>query len=257
MRKLIGLTGPSAFSDECKIVIEKYLKQNFVFLSHDDMENLEGWLEKCDAFLVSGGVDVHPSLYERDIPNHQNMSKFDFQRDLRETVVIDHAITQKKPMLGICRGHQMIGLYHGVKADFCLDLSSSHTVHQPTKSNVSISKGEPVHYVELLDPKAFPVDAPQEREILKRIMEEDQQKRLWVNSFHHQGIYYNPQGFDYMGRGIEVLGISPADQNNKQFKIIELMRGETWISAQWHPEWDYESNTPSRAVIDYFKRMVQ
>ncbi len=256
MRKLVGLTGPSAFSDECKQVVEKYMKCNFVFLYHDDKDNLEEWLGKCDAFLIAGGVDIHPTVYERDVANHQNFSKFDLQRDLREISTIDHAITNKKPMLGICRGHQIIGLYHGMKADFCLDLTNSSVIHQPTKTSISVNKGEPVHSIELLDPKTFPVGEPQEREILRKVFAEDHQKTLWVNSFHHQGIYYNPQGFDYKGRGVEVLGIAPADHNNKQFKIIELMRGETWISCQWHPEWDYEENTPSRAVIDAFRRMI-
>jgi putative glutamine amidotransferase len=255
MRKLIGLTGPSAFTDECKQLVEKHLKQNFVFLYHDDRENLEGWVSKCDAFLISGGVDVHPSIYERDILNHQNMSKFDFLRDLRELAVVDYAITKKKPMLGICRGHQVIGIYHGLKADFCLDLTNCSVVHQPNKSNVSINKGEPVHSVELLDPKAFPIEEPLEREVLKRVMVEEQ-KKLWVNSFHHQGIYYNPQGADYKGRGIEVLGVACADHNNKQYKVIELMRGDSWISCQWHPEWDYEVNSPSRAVIETFRGML-
>lgn len=257
MRKLIGLTGPSSFTDECKEVVEKYLEQNYVLLYHENRQNLNEWLEKCDGFLITGGLDVHPSIYDRDIVNHHNLNKFDIQRDLREIVVINYALENKKPMLGICRGHQLIGLVLGMKADFCMDLSESITVHQPTKSSISINKGEPVHSVELIDQNSFTIDDPVERSVIKEVMGEKTGKTIWTNSFHHQGIYYNPQGGAYYKQlGVKVLGIASADTNKGKFKIIELMRGDNWISAQWHPEWDYEFNTPSKTVLDIFKRML-
>ncbi len=258
-RKLIGLTGPSSFTDECKELIEKYLNYNYILLYHDDMDNLRYWLTKCDAFIVAGGVDIHPTIYERNLINNNNLSKFDFQRDLRELVVIAYAIDNDKPMLGICRGHQMIGLFHGMKgADFCMDLCNVNTIHQPTKSGITAMKGDVMHFLELTDPKAFQIPEPPEREILRDVMGEEQGKFYWVNSFHHQGILFN-KSFPYKENGVQVLGLAAAETNKDKdnVKIVELMRGKKWISCQWHPEWDYDVNTPSKAVVDAFNNMLK
>jgi putative glutamine amidotransferase len=256
MKKLIGLTGPSSFTNECIQMIERYLEADFVLLYHENQNNLERWLGKCEAFVVAGGVDVHPSLYEHSVVNYHNLTKFDFQRDIRELLVIEHAISNKKPMFGICRGHQLIGLSLGLKSSFCLDLTSSNTIHQAAKGGVSLNRNEPAHYVDLLNPKAIPFNECPERAVLKKIMEEVHGNKIWVNSFHHQGIFYEPKTTNYKDLGIEVLGVSSAEMDNKRHQVIELMRGETWISCQWHPEYDYEVNTPSRTLLDVFKKMI-
>jgi gamma-glutamyl-gamma-aminobutyrate hydrolase PuuD len=88
------------------------------------------------------------------------------------------------------------------------------------------------------------------------ILGEDHKKRIWVNSFHHQGVIYNPgkDGKAYTEKGITVIGTSAADWDKPQ-KIIELMRGDNWVSVQWHPEYDYEINTPSQTVLNMFKNL--
>jgi putative glutamine amidotransferase len=253
-KQLVGLTGPSAFTNECIKMVEDYFNLDFILLYHEKPENLKTWINRCDAFVVSGGVDIHPSLYEQNIVSNHNLSKFDFARDLRELQVVEHALNTKKPMLGICRGHQLIGLKLGLKSCFCLDLSGSATIHQTAKSGVNLSKNEPAHYVEILTPNAFKITEVPERAVLYEIMEEAKGTKIWVNSFHHQGIFYNPKTVDYRQLGIEVLGVAPAEKN---LQIIELMRGERWLSCQWHPEYDYEENTPSRTVLDVFKTLVE
>lgn len=256
MKKLIGLTGPSAFTNECVQMIEGYFGQDFVLLYHEKSDNLEAWTTKCDAFVIAGGVDIHPSFYGCNIINNRNLSKFDFSRDIRELQIVDHAIKTKKPMLGICRGHQLIGLTLGLKSCFCMDLCASQTIHQTAKSSIALSKGEPAHYVDIIDANAFVINDVPERKILHNIMEEVNENRIWVNSFHHQALFYNTT-VDYRQYGVEVLGIAPAEIDSKSYQIIELMRGERWVSAQWHPEYDYMTNTPSRTVLDLFKKLME
>lgn len=257
MKKLIGLTGPSSFSEECKKLIENYLNQNVVFLLHNNEDNLNYWLNKCDAFILAGGVDIHPTVYETDLQSNQSLSKFDLLRDFRELRVVEYAIESKKPMLGICRGHQLIGIYKGLKNSFCLDLGGSATIHQPIKAGISVNQLEPIHSIEIINSDIFSETKSSERDPLSRILAENSKNKFWVNSFHHQGFYYNPKGNCYKENDIEVIAIASAEKGNKNNKIIEMMRGESWISVQWHPEWDYEVNTPSKVVTNYFKRMVE
>ena len=79
---------------------------------------------------------------------------------------------------------------------------------------------------------------------------------LWVNSFHHQGILYtgtrkNPDTID----GVTVHGISFVGMTECKY-IVEVMSGKKWISVQWHPEHDWQTNTASRAVLNKFKTMI-
>jgi putative glutamine amidotransferase len=254
MKKLIGLTGPSSFTTECVRMIEKHFETDFVLLYHENESNLKSWMERCDAFVVAGGVDIHPSIYESNILSKHNLSKFDLQRDMRELMVIDYALNKKIPMLGICRGHQLIGIALGMKPAFCMDLTDSQTVHQAAKAGIALDRNEPIHSVKLIG--SFSLGEVSERKVIKDVMMESQGKVMWVNSFHHQGIFHN-DAMNYQQMGVEVIGIASAQMDKKSHSIIELMRGDTWLSCQWHPEYDYDINTPSKAVLDNFKKMME
>jgi putative glutamine amidotransferase len=70
--------------------------------------------EKCDGILFSGGEDVHPELYGK--PQYEKefaLKEIIPARDLFEYQVIERALTGKKPVLGICRGLQLINVYLG------------------------------------------------------------------------------------------------------------------------------------------------
>lgn len=257
MRKqLIGLTGPSSFTEECISMIERYLNLNFVLLYHENKANIDYWLKECSAFILAGGVDIHPSVYEQNVVNFNNLSKFDIDRDYRELKILNYAFKEGKPVLGICRGHQLIGIYKGLKSSFCLDLTNSITVHQIAgKTGISLSKNEPAHCINLLN--NFHISSCPERRVIKEIMEEKQHDKVWVNSFHHQGLIYDDKKMSYNELGIEILGVASAEVNKNQYKIIEMMRGKNWISCQFHPEYDYDVNSVSEEVIYLFKEMLK
>lgn len=265
-KKIIGLTGPSSFSDQCMMMIEKFFDANFVLLYQTDVDNLNHWVSEVDGVILAGGIDIHPIFYNQSVKNCQNLSKFDLTRDQREFQVIDACLNRGKPILGICRGHQMLGVYHNMK--FKMDISDSITCHNPRSSNVNVSGREPAHYVDLVDAGIYFSEGgygapqiPDEFKLLKKKpMHLDE--RIWVNSFHHQAVEYHEgdkAAKFYQDRNIRVLGVASAEgygSSTKSDKIIEFMDGPNWLSVQWHPEYDWMDNTPSRVVLNRFKTIL-
>jgi N5-(cytidine 5'-diphosphoramidyl)-L-glutamine hydrolase len=74
------------------------------------LNNIEGWLEdmSCDAYILTGGNDL------ADLPDAQNASK---QRDKTEIALLKHAQACALPVLGVCRGFQLINIFMGGKLD--------------------------------------------------------------------------------------------------------------------------------------------
>ena len=257
MKKLLGLTGPSGFSKQCAQMIEHHIEANFVSLIHENENNLNYWLDKCDGFVISGGVDIHPSLYGCNVISGANLTKFDIQRDIRELKILDHALNKNKPFLSICRGHQLLSIILGLQGEFVVDLSGTTTVHQPSAKNITASEYDVMHAVEIINTNVFPKIESEERKVLATILGEEG-NRLWVNSFHHQGIVYLTKNEQhYSEKGIIVVGTAAAELDKKR-NIIELMIGKDkkWVSTQWHPEYDYEFNTRSKTVLIMYKKIL-
>jgi gamma-glutamyl-gamma-aminobutyrate hydrolase PuuD len=260
-KMLIGLTGPSAFTENCFQLIEEEVGANFVLLYQNKAENLDDWLNLCNGIVLAGGVDIHPTCYGESVLGNQNMNKFDLTRDVKEMCILDHCFTTKKPLLAICRGHQLLGIYKGLGNDFIMDLTGTEVCHHPQRVNISLSKNEPCHKIKLSG-GAFNIESykEKERKILKKLINDDAIRDTgWVNSFHHQALRYR-KNQDY--KKIEIIATSLTGSSQKdEVVIIEGMMGKGdenhWISVQWHPEYDYSENSYSGWVVDYFKYLLK
>ena len=72
---------------------------------------LRGLYERCDGLLITGGHDVDPALYgEEKLPQFGEMSP---ERDAMELCLLRWAAAGDKPVLGICRGVQMLNVALG------------------------------------------------------------------------------------------------------------------------------------------------
>jgi len=74
-------------------------------------------LGRCDGVLLTGGEDVDPRLYRDRLPRRLRrtvtLTGDGGQRDMRELVLIDEVFRQRKPLLAICRGHQILNVALG------------------------------------------------------------------------------------------------------------------------------------------------
>ena len=78
-------------------------------------------VRRVDGVLLTGGDDINPDLYAKKLPRAVrqtvNQTPDGGGRDLRELILIDEIFRQRKPLLAICRGHQLLNVALGGAAD--------------------------------------------------------------------------------------------------------------------------------------------
>jgi gamma-glutamyl-gamma-aminobutyrate hydrolase PuuD len=82
-----------------------------------DRTTLAEMIGRVDGVLLTGGDDINPDLYTKKLPRAVRKTIEQTPdgggRDLRELVLIDEIFRQRKPLLAICRGHQLLNIALG------------------------------------------------------------------------------------------------------------------------------------------------
>jgi putative glutamine amidotransferase len=168
-------------------------------------QNLEA-VDLLDGLLLTGGGDVDPKYYGESDPLSKSRDVV-ASRDEFEFQVIERALDRNLPILGICRGMQVINVYLG--GTLILDLpSAGHDDH--SQANMV----EVVHKVETLAGS-----------LLREISGEES---LGVNSSHHQAV-------KALGNGLMVGAIS-SDGVVEAAEWVMKERRSFLLLVQWHPE---------------------
>lgn len=127
---------------------------------------------RADGVILTGGDDIDPKLYRNDLPPElaRTLSPPEPNRDIWEKEVIAEVFSQRKPLLGICRGHQMLNVALGgtLIVDIATELPEALNHRQMDK------KSDLVHDVEV-EPDS----------ILGQLAG---RKTFGVNSTHHQAV---------------------------------------------------------------------
>ena len=189
-----------------------------------DETKLEEIISHIDGLILSGGGDIYSPLFGEEL--HPSVESFDLERDLYEIALVTQAVNSQKPVLGICRGMQLINVAFG--GTLIQDIPS-----QIPESNVNHNQEEAREIF------THSVNITQE----SRLHQIAQSEQIMVNSFHHQAIKDLAPGFEVVAKAED--GIIEAIESTEE-KII--------AGVQWHPENGAVVGNP--VMIDTFKYLV-
>lgn len=187
-------------------------------------------VRRCDGVLLSGGDDVHPALYASRLPARlrRTVTAEDPRRDALEIALVREVLRQRKPLLAICRGQQLLNVALGgtLVVDIPLQRPGALDHRQLDR------KSEPVHEI-LVAPDS----------ILAKALGGT---RSAVNSTHHQAV-------DRVADPLRVTAVSP-DGLIEGLELRGEARGWTpYLAAvQFHPERLYRAHPEFRPLFGGF-----
>lgn len=167
-----------------RIIYENNIKKQFVNENYIEYVKLAGFtpiilplqpniddlLELCDAFLITGGDDLHSKWYNEELSS--KAGTIYLEMDEMDKYVIEYGCKSKKPILGICRGLQAINVFMGGSLVQHIEDDS----HKKISSNVEFNV---VHNDSIFD----------------RVYNDNSK----INSYHHQCIKDLAPNFDICG----------------------------------------------------------
>ena len=209
-RPIIGITG-NYDAGKCTL-LEGYYRSVLeaggapvIIPPCDDTDMMVSLLEGVDALILSGGGDINP-LYLGEEPLRE-LGGINPARDWHELMLVRLAANRQIPILGICRGIQVMTAALGGK--LCQDIykeSSATLKHsQETERHVC------THTVRI-----------EANSLLHRLFGTE---TLPVNSFHHQAVREVAPGFAVSARSADGV-----------IEAVESTEHKSMIGVQWHPE---------------------
>jgi putative glutamine amidotransferase len=186
-------------------------------------ETLREKIRRLDGFVLPGSpADVEPGRY--GAARHEKTKNLDPARDETDSAILDHAMAERKPVLAICYGCQILNVHQ--RGTLVQDIPSErpgNEVHGNTDLAAGVKQGDAAHDATLAAGSRLGKLAGGER--------------VHINSSHHQSIDRPGEGLRVTARSAEgiVEGVELEDERN-------------WVvGVQWHPE---------RMVEDEFARKI-
>lgn len=186
-------------------------------------KDLEQVCNVLDGLLLSGGYDVDPLTFGEE--PHAKLGDVTEARDTQEFALIKQMIALEKPILGICRGEQILNialggtLYQDIAAQF-----EGEAIQHSQKAKRSYQS----HYVSIV-----------EGTILASIVGTEKVK---VNSFHHQAV-----------RNVGNSLIAAGKSSDGLIEAIEGTGKSFVLGVQWHPETlAVNGDATSKKIFDRF-----
>ena len=199
--------------------------ENIIILDAYTIRNTDSILQLTDGIILTGGEDINPLQYN-DTSNIKVCGPINYKRDTLERKLFDFAFENKIPLIGVCRGMQMMNVASGgtLYGDLPTEIGTK-VIHR--------NNGEVNHEIVLCDSSTliFPIDTD----------------TIMVNSWHHQGLKKMPEYLRVIARSFDGLPEAVVmDKNIHPFMI----------AVQFHPE-RLEKNNPIhlRMKSSFFKEI--
>jgi putative glutamine amidotransferase len=183
----------------------------------NDMELVELSFEKnntadigiCDGFVLTGGVDIDTSFYDGAESYDHQPDVFQVERDLFEKDIFLYAQNHKLPLLGICRGLQLVNVFQGGK--LIEDINDANLLHKKDGDT------DKLHTINV-EPNS----------LLAEITGSLSSK---VNSAHHQAV--RPGA---LGENLLINAWSAEDSIIEGLEYKDKSGTAFMLCVQWHPE---------------------
>ncbi len=192
-------------------------------------------VRRCDGVLLTGGSDIDPRVYgpplSRKLTSRVTVTPDQGSRDYRELVLVEEVFRQRKPLLAICRGHQLLNVALG--GTLVPDIATRFP--RALAHNRQDRRNQIVHEVRLTP-----------HSVLSKIA---RARNLGVNSTHHQAVAriaapLQPTAFSDDGI-VEGLELKPAAAGWLPFLV----------SVQFHPERLADRYRVHQAIFDMFTQV--
>ncbi|MCK9451107.1 MAG: gamma-glutamyl-gamma-aminobutyrate hydrolase family protein [Bacteroidales bacterium] len=179
-----------------------------VVLYDYEIDEIPAILDSCDALLLSGGNDIYPGLYGREADTAR-CGIFNQRRDSLEMIALTYALEKQLPVLGICRGLQLINIHQGGTLYIDLDdETDSEKLHRTD------GHGWTQHLI-FPEKTVFP-------------LADFSRKAHLVASNHHQGI-------DKLAESL--LVVARSEDGLPEAIVFKNPEKGFLLTVQWHPEW--------------------
>jgi putative glutamine amidotransferase len=176
----------------------------------NDETALRAVYDRLDGVLLPGGVDIDPEVYHA--ARGGRIDRLDSDRDATELTIARWALAEQKPVLGLCRGFQLLNVAAGGTLWQDLAHDRPETQKHDYFPKQGFSRDHLAHAVEV-----------QQGTRLCDVL--DQRRSVMVNSMHHQGVRE-------LGGGMVAAAVAP----DGLVEAGELRGGGFAVGVQWHPE---------------------
>ena len=185
----------------------------------------DAMIERADGVVFSGGADFDPARYGR--PPEPGLGLVDPVRDAFEMALYHAARARGLPILGVCRGIQLVNVAEGGSLHQHLPALEGMVQHE--QRNID---GPPFHWLRL--------------EVGSLAARAAGHESVVVNSFHHQGV-------DRLAPGLRATGHS----DDGLVEALEAIDAPWLLAVQWHPEMNYVDYPDQRWPFRAFAEAVR